>query len=74
MFIFQQSSCEYVRSGVGGRINGSRVIEQGNEDDLKAAVAKVGPIAVAVDASSSAFRVGHKFFFPLLLLLLHNKI
>ena len=44
---------------MGGIINGSRVIEQGNEDDLKAAVAKVGPIAVAVDASSSAFRVSH---------------
>lgn len=42
---------------MGGRINGSRVIEQGNEDDLQSAVAEIGPIAVAVDASSTAFRV-----------------
>ena len=39
------------------KINGSKVIEQGNEEDLQYAVATVGPIAVAVDASSTAFRV-----------------
>lgn len=33
-------------------------IESGNEHDLLAAVATVGPVAAAVDASSNAFRVG----------------
>ena len=32
-------------------------IASGSEDDLQSAVANVGPIAVAVDASSNAFRV-----------------
>ena len=32
-------------------------IESGSEQDLLAAVATVGPIAVAVDASSNGFRV-----------------
>ena len=39
------------------RINGSKIIQQGNEDDLQIAVAEEGPISVAVDASSSTFRV-----------------
>ena len=32
-------------------------IKSGSEQDLLAAVATVGPIAVAVDASSNGFRV-----------------
>ena len=32
-------------------------MSSGNENDLQTALAYVGPIAVAVDASSSAFRV-----------------
>ena len=46
-----------MRAGIGARINGSRIIEQGNEEELQAAVAEVGPISVAVDASDSTFRV-----------------
>lgn len=40
-------------------INGSKIIEQGNEEDLEVAVANEGPVSVAVDASSNAFRVLH---------------
>ena len=40
-------------------MSGSIAITSGSEDDLQFAVASVGPIAVAVDASSSAFRVCH---------------
>ena len=41
-------------------------IKSGSEQDLFAAVATVGPIAVAVDASSNGFRVnlGIKMFKP----------
>ena len=38
-------------------MSGYIAIACGNEDDLQSAVANVGPIAVAVDASSNAFRV-----------------
>ena len=33
------------------------LVTSGSESDLKAAVASAGPVAVAVDASSKAFRV-----------------
>lgn len=35
-------------------------IPYGNEDDLQAATATAGPIAVSVDASSNAFRVSYR--------------
>ena len=38
-------------------MSGSISIAYGSEVDLQSAVANVGPIAVAVDASSKAFRV-----------------
>ena len=38
-------------------MSGSVIISRGSESDLQAAVAYVGPVAVAVDASSKAFRV-----------------
>ena len=53
----QQSSCSYKQSGSGATMSGSISIGSGNEGDLQSAVANVGPIAVAVDASSSGFRV-----------------
>ena len=39
---------------MGGR---GIAIECGNEKDLQSAVAYIGPVAVAVDAQSNAFRV-----------------
>ena len=38
-------------------MSGSVSIASGNEDDLLAAVATVGPISAVVDAASNAFRV-----------------
>ena len=38
-------------------MSGNVEIESGSESDLQSAVANIGPIAVAVDASSSGFRV-----------------
>ena len=50
-------SCSYSKSGRGARISGSISITSGSEEDLQSAVANIGPISVAVDARSTAFRV-----------------
>ena len=42
-------------------MSGSVAIDCGSETDLLSAVANVGPIAVAVDGSSNAFRVNHLY-------------
>ena len=38
-------------------MSGTVAVQSGSESSLLAAVANVGPISVAVDGSSSAFRV-----------------
>ena len=38
-------------------MSGTVSIKEGSEQDLQAAVASVGPVAVAVDARNKAFRV-----------------
>ena len=38
-------------------MSGSIEISSGSEDDLQCAVANVGPVSVAIDASNNAFRV-----------------
>ena len=47
----------YSKDNTGARISGSVRVPSGSESDLLAAVATAGPVAVAVDASSKAFRV-----------------
>ena len=53
----QQGQCHYNSSQSGASMSGSVSIASGNEDDLLAAVATVGPISAVVDATSNAFRV-----------------
>lgn len=53
----QQSYCKYTTNGFGALISGFLQVKSGSESDLQSAVANVGPIAVAVDANSAAFRV-----------------
>ena len=53
----QQGQCHYNSSQSVASMSGSVSISSGKEDDLLAAVATVGPISAAVDASSNAFRV-----------------
>ena len=53
----QQGQCHYNTSQSGASMSGIVSILSGKEDDLLAAVATVGPISAAVDASSNAFRV-----------------
>ena len=54
----QQSSCQYSSKNSGASATGVISITSGSETDLLAAVATVGPVAVAVDANTNAFRVG----------------
>ena len=53
----QQQLCMFDETNVGAEISGMVRIKSGSEKDLLAAVATVGPISVAVDASSKSFRV-----------------
>ena len=45
------SYCRYKKKNVGARVLGYKRVQSGDEHALEAAVATVGPIAVAVDAS-----------------------
>ena len=53
----QQSSCNYDKQSRGASISGTVSIASGSESNLEAAVANVGPVAVAIDGASNAFRV-----------------
>ncbi|XP_053386829.1 procathepsin L-like isoform X2 [Mercenaria mercenaria] len=48
--------CEFKRQTVGATEKGCMDIRSGSEDDLKAAVATVGPISVAIDAGHPSFQ------------------
>lgn len=53
----QKGQCKFNKNYIGAKESGVVAIKYGSESDLKAAVALNGPISVAVDARSSAFRV-----------------
>lgn len=53
----QQSSCQFNGSSGVTRINGTVAIAQGNETHLQSALANIGPVSVAIDASTRSFRV-----------------
>lgn len=52
---FQDESCMYNPTGKAAKCRGYREIPEGNEKALKRAVARVGPISVAIDASLTSF-------------------
>ena len=56
----QQSSCNYQRSSNGAQMSGTVSVKSGSESNLQAAVANVGPVAVAVDGANNAFRVSQE--------------
>jgi len=60
LFCPQQSSCNFNKNNIGASMSGTVAIQSGSESNLQAAVANVGPVSVAVDASSNAFRVRHR--------------
>lgn len=49
-------------------MSGTVSIKSGSESSLQAAVANVGPVSVAVDAASTAFRVSYGIHFSHVLL------
>ncbi len=53
----QQRSCSYSTNYVGATMSGTVAISSGCETSLLSAVANVGPVSIAVDASNNAFRV-----------------
>lgn len=48
--------CKFDESEVVATDSGTIDVEQGSEDALQAAIAEVGPVAVAIDASHSSFQ------------------
>lgn len=52
----QQGKCRYKSSAVGAKCSGYTFVRPISEQALQAAVATVGPIAVAVDASHRSFQ------------------
>ena len=54
-YIGQNSLCHFSKTNVGATDTGFMRIKEKNETDLAAAVANVGPVAVAIDASSHSF-------------------
>ena len=59
LFLFQQGQCHFNKMFIGATQAGIVNIPPGSEMDLQAATATAGPISVAVDGTSSAFRVNH---------------
>ncbi|XP_075551626.1 procathepsin L-like [Dermacentor variabilis] len=53
----EDGECRFKKQNVGATDTGFVDIEQGSEDDLKKAVATVGPVSVAIDASHSSFQL-----------------
>lgn len=58
--MFQDGRCKYKSSNKGATDTGFVDIPRGDEMALKSAVATVGPISVAIDASHTSFQVGYK--------------
>lgn len=50
-------SCHFKQRNIGATMRYFLQVEEGNENDLEAAVATQGPISVVVDASHNIFRV-----------------
>jgi len=49
--------CEFKKADVGGTDTGFTNVKTGNEEDLQQAVATIGPISVAMDASHPSFQM-----------------
>jgi len=56
----RDQKCAFKPANVGATDTGFTDIEAGNEGDLTSAIASVGPISVAIDASQSSFQFYHK--------------
>jgi len=54
-YVGKDQNCTFNASTVGATVTGYVEVPSGNEDALQNAVATVGPVAVAIDASHSSF-------------------
>lgn len=52
----EDDKCRYNPKNSGATDRGFTDVESGNEDDLKSAIATVGPVSVAIDASHESFQ------------------
>jgi len=52
----EDEQCHFSRGSIGATDKGFVDVKQGDEDALKAAIATVGPVAVAIDASHPTFQ------------------
>ncbi|CAF3354431.1 unnamed protein product [Rotaria socialis] len=52
----QRDKCRFDPTNIGATDTGFVEIKMGNETDLQAAIATIGPISVAIDASKSSFQ------------------
>lgn len=55
----EESACQYRKETRGATDHGYSIVSIGNENQLMKAVATVGPIAVAIDASHMSFHSYH---------------
>jgi len=55
----KDENCTFTKSGIGATDVGYVDIPQGNEHALKAALATIGPVSVAIDASNPSFQFYH---------------
>ncbi|KAL8579617.1 hypothetical protein ACOMHN_025570 [Nucella lapillus] len=55
----QQVRCGFRKSKIAATLKGCKTIKAGSESDLKASVQTVGPVSVAIDASSPSFMSYH---------------
>jgi cathepsin L len=53
----EDGKCKFNKATVGATLTGYTDIQSGSEDDLTAAIASVGPISVAIDASHDSFQL-----------------
>lgn len=53
---FQLEKCHYKKNDIGAIDTGFVDIPEGDEQKLKTAVATVGPVSVAIDASHESFQ------------------
>ena len=55
----QQGQCRFKKTSIGATQTGVVTIPYGSEADLQAATATAGPVSIAVDGTSNAFRVSN---------------
>jgi len=56
-YVPQDGSCQYSKSKIAAKVTGYKDVTSGSESQLQTAVANVGPISVAIDASHNSFQL-----------------